>query len=499
MKRAWLALPVLLAAALAWPGASFAKTVLDVAVPSNLNTLDPAKTKIGEEYNVVFLVFSGLTEIDRNMKLQPDLATSWEHSADLKSWTFHLRQGVKFHNGEDFTAEDVIATVNHIRDKSVGSPARVNFEIVQAMKAPDPHTIEFTLSTPYGGFPDIFGDRQARILPHDKIDSIATTPIGTGPFKFVSFMPGDKVVLAKNPSYYKQGEPKLDGVVFHIMPEAAARMTALETGQIDLMWDVPLELLKDVQAKPGIAVDSVSTSTWDGIIMRDDEPPFNDVRVRQAVALAVDAQKMVDLVLFGNGTPTHSPIPPASPYYNNDLPPLKPDIAAAKKLLAEAGHPDGFEVSLYVPEGRASRERLGVAMREFLKPIGITVNIQRVPWDQFIKEIEGKAKFYTDGFYSRPTVDTSLYPWYASTGSWNTTLWHFKSAEIDKVLDAARQSADEAERTKLYKEFQALAVKEVPGVVPYVLNHANAYRKELYGFHSTPMMWLDLRDVAIGG
>jgi peptide/nickel transport system substrate-binding protein len=240
----------------------------------------------------------------------------------------------------------------------------------------------------------------------------------------------------------------------------------------------------------------VPTTTWDGLIMNASQKPFDDVRVRRAVALAIDKKAMVELSLFGHGTPTHTMIPPVHPYFNASLP-IGTDIAQAKKLLAEAGFPNGFETVLYVPSGRPTRERVGLGASEMLKEIGIKADLQRVPWDKFVKDIEGKAAFYTDGFYSRPTIDTSIYPWYHSTGSWNTTLWNYTNPAMDKVLDAARGAKAEEEKAKLYKEFQALALAEPAGVIPYVLNHVNAYRANVKNFNSNPMMWLDLRQTTM--
>jgi peptide/nickel transport system substrate-binding protein len=172
-------------------------------------------------------------------------------------------------------------------------------------------------------------------------------------------------------------------------------------------------------------------------------------------------------------------------------------LAAAKKLLAEAGFPNGFDITIYTPVGRPTRERIGLAVREMLKPLNIKVDIQRVPWDKFINEIEGKQAFYVDGFYSRPTIDSSIYPWYHSNGSWNTTLWNYKNAEMDRILEAARAARTDAEQKALYVKFQALALEDPPGVVPYVINHINAYRKNVKGFQSTPMMLHDLRQVSM--
>lgn len=473
-----------------------AQGTLRVALPSNVNTLDPAKTKIGEEYIINFLVYSGLTELDPTGKPKPDLAESWTASEDQKTWTFKLRKGVKFHDGREFDSEDAKATFARIMDRATGSTARVNFDIVSSIEAPDKYTIIFNLKIPYSGFADILGDRQTRIVPKDKLDTITNAPVGTGPFQLVEFKPGDRIELKKNPNYYVSGTPKLDGIVFRIMPETAARIAAVDTGQVDLVWDLPPEVIDQFKGNTKVVVDSVPTSTWDGLIMNASQKPFDDVRVRRAVSLAIDKKAMVELSLFGYGTPTHTMIPPSSPFFNDKIA-IKTDIPQAKKLLAEAGFPDGFSTILYVPSGRPTRERVGVGAAEMLKAIGIKVDLQRVPWDKFVKDIEGKEAFYTDGFYSRPTLDTSIYPWYHSTGSWNTTLWNYKNPETDKVLDAARAAKTDEERGKLYKEFQQLAIDAPAGVIPYVLNHTNAYRANVKGFKSSPMMWLDLRQTTI--
>ena len=179
-----------------------AQGTLRVAVPSNVNTLDPAKTKIGEEYIINFLVYSGLTELDPSGKVKPDLAESWTASEDLKTWTFKLRQGVKFHDGREFDSEDAKASIARVMDRATGSTARVNFDIVESIETPDKYTIVFKLKIPYSGFADILGDRQTRMVPKDKLDTIANAPVGTGPFQLVEFKPGDRIELKKNANYY---------------------------------------------------------------------------------------------------------------------------------------------------------------------------------------------------------------------------------------------------------------------------------------------------------
>lgn len=470
---------------------------LKVCVSSNINTLDPAKTKIGEEYIVNFLIFSGLTELQNDGQLKPDLAESWTRSDDLKTWTFTLRKGVKWHHGRELDAEDVLKTIERILDPATASVTRVNFQLIEHMEVVDKQTVRFTLKAAYAGFADLFSDRQARIVPRDKLDTLTSEPIGTGPFRFKSFKPGDRIELVKNPDYFMPGLPKLDGVLLRIIPESAGQVAALGSGDVDLVWNIPFEAIPQLKTNAAIALDAVPTSTWDGIIMNSALEPFTDPKVRLAVSLAIDKAALVEFALNGFGTPTHTMIPPSHAFYNKDLK-IGPDLARARAVLAETKHPKGFNITIYVPAGRPTRERTGTAVREMLKPLGINVDVQRVPWDKFITDIEGKAVFFVDGFYSRPTIDTSVYPFYHSAGSWNTQLWHYKNAEMDRILDAARASGSVEEQAKLYKDMQAISLKDPPGVVPYVINHVNAYRKTVKGFHSSPMMWLDLREVSLG-
>ncbi|MGH7211051.1 MAG: ABC transporter substrate-binding protein, partial [Acetobacteraceae bacterium] len=271
----------------------------------------------------------------------------------------------------------------------------------------------------------------------------------------------------------------------------------IKTGEVDLIWNLAPEVVSQFKNNPKIHLDSVATSTWDGLIMNGAHKPFDDIRVRRAVELALDKAALVQFALYGQGSASHSMIPPGSAYYNSDFPIPAPDVPRAKKLLAEAGFPNGSTATLYLPSGRPTRVGLGLGAAQFLQAAGIKVQMQQVPWDQFVKEIEGKAAFYTDGFYSRPTIDTSIYPFYDSAGSWNTTLWNYKNPKMDHVLDAARGARSDAERVKLYKQFQVLAVDEPAGVIPYVTNHVNALSDRVHDFHSSPMMWLDLRQVTV--
>jgi peptide/nickel transport system substrate-binding protein len=481
------------AVALLAAGPAAAKGTLRATLNANLNQLYPAKATIGEEYIYNVLVFGGLLRITDNLKFEGELAERWEASDDLKTWTFHLRKGVKFHHGKEFDSADVIATFKLVADPKTGSSARTHMDLVETFEAVDKYTVRFKLKIPYAGFAELMIERQLKIIPSDRLDKLATEPSGTGPFMFKSYTPGDKLELVKNPNYYEKGLPKLDGVVFRIIPENAARVAAIKSGSVDLVWNLPLESINELKGNATMTVDAVPTSTWDGIVFGNKTKPFDDVRVRRAILLALDKQQLADFAAFGHGAPTHSPISPIHPYFNKTLS-LKPDIPQAKKLLAEAGYPNGFQTILHVPVGRPTRERMAIAVQHMLKQVNIQVDVVRMPYNRFQTEVSGKSPFYMDGYFTRPTIDTSTYPWYHTTGSWNTRMWHFSSKRIDELLDKARATKDEKELTKMYQTFQQYAVEDVPGVIAYVMNFANAYRKNVTGFKTHSYLWLDLRN-----
>jgi peptide/nickel transport system substrate-binding protein len=474
-----------------------AQGTIRVALGTTFTQLDPAKTTVGDEYIYVHLVFNGLTRIDRDLTVKPDIAESWTASEDLKTWTFKLRQDVKFHHGRLLDAEDVVATMKRILDAGTGSRARANISMVTNVEAVDPSTVRFTLNIPYAGFQDIFGERQMRILPKDKIETISTAPVGTGPFKFKSWSPGDRMELEKNLDYFEKGFPKADAVSLRIIPEPAARLAALESGAVDILWSLPFEAVDKFKTHAAIRVDGVATASWDGVILNNERPPFNDVRVRQALALTLDKEALVELALFGQGAPTHSPIPPSHPYFNKALGFQKPDIEKAKKLMAEAGLAGGVDVPLQVPQERDGRVRLGVAVRDMAKAAGFRINVERVPFASYTANVAGKAQMYIDGYFARPTVDTALYPFYHSSGSWNRQLWLYKNPRVDELLDTARKTNDEAKRREIFGEFQKEVDASVPSIIAFSSGHVNGVRKNVEGFKSTPMMWLELKDVSI--
>src|SRR6516162_3639236 len=461
-------------------------------------TLDPQKMRVGGvDYNYVYNCFSRLTAQDPKLQVQPDLATSWDATEDLKTWTFHLRPGVKFHNGKALDAADVVFTFKRILDKEVGSVLRVNFSIVDSIEAVDPLTVKFNLLIPYAELPAAVAAYQAAIVSESLVDTLTTHPIGTGPFRFVEYRPGDQLVMERNPDYFLPSVPILDRVVIRIIPEFTTAVAALESGAVDAVYDLPPEQVDNLKHSTVAHVDEVQAGRWQGIIWNCEMKPFDDPRVRRAFNKLIDKQAIAEIAMFGHATPTLTPIPPFHPSFRKDIPIGGADIAGAKKLLAEAAIPEGFTLEMYVPGSNPPRERLATAFRDAAKQAGINVQLRIAPPDKFFAEMEGKVPFAADGFYGRATPDLMVYPWYHSTGSWNNTLWHYKNPEVDKVLDAARTTADKNEQAKLYGRFQEMVLDDSPGSVIYVQNFACGISNKVQNLLISPLMLMDFSKTAL--
>jgi peptide/nickel transport system substrate-binding protein len=244
---------------------------------------------------------------------------------------------------------------------------RATVGLIDKADAPDKYTVRFALTIPYASWPAITAAFQSSIVPRDAGDTLSTKPDGTGPYKFLSYEPNGAMLLTRNPDYFEPGLPKIDKVEFRIIPDFSTAVAGLERGELDIVWGLPPEHMAKLKDSPSAHVEEVQTGTWEMFGMNNRLPPFDEPKVRQALFKLVDRAAIADIALFGHGAPTISPIPPFHPFYNKALRIGKTDPAAAKALLAEAGHADGLTVPLWMPAQQPLLGRMGVALREFAK------------------------------------------------------------------------------------------------------------------------------------
>jgi peptide/nickel transport system substrate-binding protein len=342
------------AAAAGLPGHAVAQArrggVLRVSTDQAPSKLNPLLHRVNPEYVLGELLYSGLTRLGTEMQAEPDLALSWSTSPDLMEWTFKLRPDVTFHDGSKVTAKDVVASFEAMLDPKTGSAARTNIGPVDKVTAADDITVVFKLKGAYADLPVALAYTNAKVVPAAILASdmarLDREAVGTGPFKLVSYEPSRVTVVERNPNYFIKDRPLLDRIELVVYPDPTAEASALIAGDIDLMLQVAPADYKRVSTASGVKGLRTPSGQFLNVILGCDQKPFNDVRVRRALSLSVDRDAMVELVAEGYGTPGNdTPINKAYRFFA-DAPIRKANIAEAKKLLAEAGYPNGTRPTL---------------------------------------------------------------------------------------------------------------------------------------------------------
>jgi ABC-type transport system substrate-binding protein len=315
--------------------------------------LDPA-IHPGPPQHPVNAMYDGLVHWNTKMEAVPALATSWEPSPDGKVWTFKLREGVKFHDGTPFNAQAVKATVDHMMDKDSPSPRRASYTLIQEIQTPDDHTVRFVTDPPTPDFPFLMADQAVKIVSPTALQKFGKdfgrNPVGTGPYAFEEWVPNDHVSAVINPDYWGP-KPQVRRFVYRPIPEAAGRVIALKTGEADIVMNLPAADFESLRQDSNVVTQATPGLTVVQVEPRMSKPPFDDARVRIALNQAVDKDAIIANVMRGLARPLNTPSIPGL-WGTFEFEPFAYDPARARQLLAEAGHPNGFEVTVYYISGR---------------------------------------------------------------------------------------------------------------------------------------------------
>jgi peptide/nickel transport system substrate-binding protein len=436
-----------------------------------------------------------------DLRPMADLAHSWEGSNEARSFTFNLREGVTFHDGSPFSADDVVATFKGILDPATASPARSVLTMIEDVVAVDPRTVRFDLKISYADFPISVAHANARIVPkavwERPIEEINTRPNGTGPFKVETYDSARLLRLVRNENYFIPGLPLLDAVEMYLFPDLAAEASNFLSGAVDVMLEVQQAEYARIAAAPGVTALRVPSGRFINVVMRQDQPPFNDIRVRKALAMAVDRELLVDVVLEGLGRPAYDN--PISPEYRYPLetPKIPYDPEAAKALLAEAGYPDGIRITLVASNRPAIRGQVAIAIKEMARPAGFDIEVESMPHDTYLANVWMKGNFYMGYWGMQPTEDGAFTLLFTSDAAFEDTAW--KNPEFDALVAAGRSQLDDAERARLYREAQALILRDTPYIIPFYQDVLTAYRAGVVGWGVHPLsrtfyvesVWLD--------
>ena len=478
---------------------------LVVGMSQDLPGLDPHPSTSTITYQVLSLVYQGLVDFDRDLKIRPVLAESWKVSADGKEWTFALRKGVKFHNGRPLTASDVKFSLDRILDPKTAARGKGALGIIESVQVVDPRTVRVHLTRASGAFLSRIAGTYQAILPPEAVQGPAFKAIGTGPFQLAEWKTNERVELKRFDGYWDAGLPYLDAVTLKPVPDGTVRLTALKTGDAGFVQLIPLESLAELQAAP--SKDYVVRTVKGGggfsaIILNSRKPPFNDVRVRRAVALAVDKKEVGLGVWRGFAQPVNQWMPPGTPWFFA-LPDRKVDVEQAKKLLAEAGfarrtkltHTVG-QVANLVPAAQVFQAQL--------TRIGIDLQLEVLDWPAYIKRQRAMDFTSTNtNFFPKVDPDDAYYRYFHSKGGANELSGGYANPAADKLLEEGEVTVDAGKRAEAYRRLVQLLDDEAPVVTTGLGDAAVGWRAAVKGFEphiigllaypggGLPSVWLD--------
>lgn len=482
----------LLSLLIAASAAASAEGVLTVAQRQDPGSWDPIDTFLVAWGAVASNIYDGLVLRDENLELKPGLAEKWEVAEDGKKIRFHLRQNVKFHNGEAFNADAVVFTFERLLgEEGSKGPQRSNYTTIEKVEKIDEHTVDFHLNTVDPVLLTKLAGYGAMIVPPGYIrekgdEHFNLNPVGTGPFKFKGYTQGERFELEANPEYFA-GAPRLDGLVYRFIKEDATRLAELQAGRVDVVHDIAISALPTVEqssfakivAVDGPSIQSVQFNVKNGIT--------NDVRVRRALNMAVDKQAIIDALLAGYGKPIASLQGALSFGYDEALAGYAYDPEGAKKLLEEAGVKPGSKIAINYRSSNSTFNEVALALAGFFSEIGIEADLKPYEDAVFLNDIVPQGK--TDELFQFGwggwtfDFDNTAYLVYHSGEKWNP---YGTSDEMDKLLEAERASPNQDERLKILRDVARMAHEEAYHIPLYNEQTLFAVGNQVEGFLAAP-------------
>lgn len=454
------------------------KDTLVFAMNTDVQSMDPQIQNDTTSEQVVKMLYNTLLKFEDDGTVVGDLAESWSVSEDKLTWTFNLKQGVKFHNGKELTSADVKATFDRALNAEAGGLRTTEIiKMFTAVEAPDPYTVTITTDGPYGPMESLMCNMSLGIMDADYIEKYGLdlgTSVegenGTGPFKVVSWERDQEIVVERFDDYF--GTPaKLQTVVYTIIPEAASRVIALETGEVDVIDKPTDEDLARLEADTeNFTVLRKPTISQRLFRFGCNDPIISNTKVRQAIVYAIDRQAIIDALFTGSAYPSTAPLAPVTFGYSN-LGEIEQDLELAKSLLAEAGYPDGFDTKIVTTERYQNGIELAEIISQQLAEIGINAEIEVWEWSALSASWNGitadefdQPIFIMGAGPSMRDADGGLRGLYTTseTGLNDRNYGFYSNAEVDALIEQGMQETDQQKRVEIYKEAMEILYREDP-------------------------------------
>ncbi len=452
------------------------------ASSADASNLIPMLAGDAPSHAVAGLVYSGLVRYNPNWDIEGDLARSWDILDEGRTIVFHLRKGVKWHDGAPFTSADVVFGFNKLVDKNTPTPYSEDFLQASKVEAPDDYTFVVHYKKPFA--PALASWGLLPVVPKHLLEGkditksdLSRHPIGTGPYKFVEWRTQERIVLEANKDYF-EGEPWITKYVFRVIPDSATQFLELKTGSIDMMGLTPVQYSKqtdtvDFKANFNKYGYLANAFTYLGYNLK--RPIFQDVRVRRAIAHAINKAEIIEGALLGLGRPIDVPYKPGTWPYNQNIKKYEFNPQKARDLLAQAGWKPGsdgvltkggkkFEFEIITNQGNDQRKKTAEIIQNRLKDVGISVRLRVVEWASFIKEFINKREFDATILGWTLSPDPDIYDvWHSSkTKEAEFNFVSYKNEEVDRLLEEGRRSFDKSVRKRKYDRIQEILAEEQP-------------------------------------
>ncbi|WP_370652206.1 MULTISPECIES: glutathione ABC transporter substrate-binding protein GsiB [unclassified Caballeronia] len=489
---------------------AFAQSTAVMAVASTFTTMNPYDANDTLSQAVAKSFYQGLFGFDKDMKIQPVLATSYEASPDAKVYTVKLRQGVKFQDGTDFNAEAVKTTFDWVTDPNNKLKRYGLFNKIEKTEVIDPYTVKITLKMPFSAFINVLAHPAGVMISPTALKQygkdIAFHPVGTGPFEFVEWKQTDDLKVKKFAGYWKKGYPKIDMIDWKPVVDNNTRAALMQTGEADFAFSIPFEQAATLKASPKVDLIAAPSIIQRYVSMNTSQKPFDNPKVRQALNYAINKDALVKVAFAGYAVPSEGVAPPGVDF-STKLGPWKYDPAKARELLKEAGYPNGFETVLWSGYNHTTAQKIIQFVQQQLAQVGVKTTIEALEAGQRVQRVESAPEpatapvrmYYVGWSSSTGEADWAISPLLASSSFppklFNTA--YYKNDTVDSDLQKALTTTDRKEKTQLYADAQKRIWDDAPWIFLVTEKVVYARSKRLTGAYVMPDGSFNFDDIAI--
>ncbi|HBD65351.1 MAG TPA: hypothetical protein DC038_13065 [Clostridiales bacterium] len=469
-------------------GAGEVKTGLTMGYTTEPEGLDPHRTAAASTFTVTNNIYDTLVGVTSDWQIVPRLATDWKLSDDGMEITFNLRDDVKFHNGRQMNAEDVVFSFNRLKDAE--SPRARDYENIKVEAVGD-YSVKFTTEKLDVELLKNFAYPWAAVVPQEAVENLKTQPVGTGAFTLKEWIPQQHLTLQRNDNYYGD-KAKLETIKLVILPDATSMMASFQTGNLDI---IPLngDQVTIVEGNQDYKVISEPMNAVQIMSLNTNNKILSDERVRRAMAMAIKKDDVIAAAMFGYGDAIGSHLPPTSPDYYDANSIIEYNPEKAKELLKEAGYENGFDIKMALPKNYQLHVDAGQVIADQLSKIGINVKIDIIEWGTWLSEVYGAKNFETTVVGHTGRLDS--YAFLSRYKSDSNDYISLRTGEVDELLDRSRQELDEGKRKEIYKEIQIILANKLPAIYLETPRTMLALQKNVEGMGIFPLDFYDFKEV----